>query len=248
MAEFEMFYILDSRAMSNTNYISYRDQQLPLDFNALNFDEYIVCELENQSYVDLTTYVLFVVKHQNEIDEIDENEIKYKITPKRYREILSRINCYKFADITIDDYNCSGLVKKLFFEKMHDYQPIFKYTYPSYIHMTIKKFSFYTINLITQAYYKSSIELLHDIISDDFIITENYLSENVDFYYFCTEMSHLLERDKSKDVSSENMYLKSNAYKQYLTLKGLDNPQEETPIKSIPAKEKKSNRKVFVFD
>jgi hypothetical protein len=245
MAEFEMFYILDSRAMSNTNYISYRDQQLPLDFNTLNFDEYIVCELENHSYVDLTTYVLFVVKHQ---DEIDENEIKYKIAPKKYKEILSRINCYKFADITIDNYNCSGFVKKSFFEKMHDYQPIFKYTYPSYIHMTIKKFSFYNINWINQAYYKSSIELLHDIISDDFIITENYLSKDVDVYYFCAGMSYLLKRETPEKVPSENMYLKSNAYKQYLALKGLDNPQEETSIKSIPTKEKKSSRKVFVFD
>jgi len=245
MAEFEMFYILDSRAMSNTNYISYRDQQLPLDFNALNFNEYIVCELENQSYVDLTTYVLFVVKHQ---DEIDENEIKYKIAPKKYKELLDRINCYKFADITIDNYNCSGFVKKSFFEKMHDYQPIFKYFYPSYIHMTIKKFSFYNIDWMGRTYYKNDIKFLHDIISDDFIITENYLSKNIDVYYFCTEMSHLFKRDKSENVSSENMYLKSNAYKQYLALKGLDNHQEETFIKSIPTKEKKSSRKVFVFD
>ena len=246
MADFEMFYILDSREMRNSNYIPIRDQRLPLDFDRLDYDEYIVCEVENSSYYDLITYVLFVVKHQTDLDkdEVDENDIRYKIAPKKYEEMLNSIDCYKLANIRFDNYNCSGFVKKSFFEKMHDYTPIFKYTFPSYLHMTIESFSFYRINWINQAYYKSGIELLHDIISDDFLIIENYLSEDVDVYYFCAGMSYLLKRNTFADA-----HLESDAYKKYLTLKGLDNPQEEDSMKSIPTKEKKkSNRKVFVFE
>ena len=250
MAEFEMFYIFDSREMSNVNYIPKYDQWLPLEFNKLDYtfsyeiNEYIVCEVENKSYFDLTTYVLFIPKVQDR-PKINTKRIELAIAPKHYENFLSRIQCYKFCDITIDRYNYSGLIQKDFLEQMHDEIPIFKYTYPSYLHLNIKSMEFFGNSWINKAYYQSCIELLQNIISDDFVINEDYLSDRTNSYFFRASMKELPERQKITDI-----YLESNAYRKYLEIKGIENDTQskEHSVEQTPLKEKKSTRKVFVFE
>lgn len=64
MHVFEIFYIFDSRRMSNPDYIPRRDQQLPLAFGNLlkcgYNNKYMLYELKTGTYFDVVTYVLFI--------------------------------------------------------------------------------------------------------------------------------------------------------------------------------------------
>ena len=143
MAEFEMFYIFDLRETINGT------KQNRLHFEELNnklIDEYIICETNLEPY---TTYALIIPKGHN----ISEEDIKATIFPTQNPDYLSQVKCYKFCNFTIGGCNVYGAVQKVFFEKVQNYTLIFKYTYPSYLHLSLVSLEVSTFNSINMNYY-----------------------------------------------------------------------------------------------
>lgn len=224
MPTFEIFYIFDSRRISNPDYIPRRDQQLPLDFGKLlkcgYNNKYMLYELETEIYYDVVTYVLFI----ENIDEYDitEENIIYNIAPKLYTNFLDRLQCIKLGTVQIKKDYVRGFLRKIFYEKMHYYNSPLEFTYPAYLHM--KFLSIFCINIDDTTLYKEYINLLYYVESNDFF---SPIASND--YAFSVKREELMNRARKIGFKNENNNLKI-----------IQN-------KSIE-KLKKKNRKVFIFD
>ena len=220
MHVFEIFYIFDSRGMSNPDYIPRRDQQLPLDFGKLlkcgYNNKYMLYELKTETYYDVVTYVLFI----ENIDEYDltEENIIYNIAPKLYTNLLNRLQCIKLGTVQIKNDYVRGFLRKIFYEEIHYYDSPLKFTYPVYLHM--KFLSTFCINIDDTTVYKEYINLLYYVESKDF-----FSAISCNDYAFSVKREELMNRARKIEFGNEN-----------------------NNLKIIQNKSKKKNRKVFIFD
>lgn len=225
MPTFEIFYIFDSRRMSNSDYIPRKDQQLPLAFGNLlkcgYNNRYMLYELKTETYYDVVTYVLFI----ENIDEYDltEENIIYNIAPKLYTNFLDRLQCIKLGTVQIKNDYVRGFLREKFYEKMHYYHSPLEFTYPAYLHMKFQSKPF-CINIDNTTLYKEYINLLYDVKSNDFF---SAIASND--YAFSVKREELMNRARKIGFENENNNLKI-----------IQNKSME--------KLKKKNRKVFIFD